>query len=83
MDTITPRAEPLSAPAHREQAPEAVRLPTIGTITVAPSGTTGSFVTSGGAVSLVAGDRLAIVGPDPADATLADIAITLKGTRTS
>ena len=30
---------------------------------------------------LAPGDRLAIVNQDPADATLADLSITLKGTR--
>jgi hypothetical protein len=52
---------------------------TAGTITVSPSGTTGSF-TVGSTISLVAGDVLTIVGPSSADATLADIAITLAGT---
>jgi hypothetical protein len=34
-----------------------------------------------GAVSFAPGDRLGIVNEDPADATLADLSITLKGKR--
>ena len=50
----------------------------IGTVTLAASATTGTF--SGAAASFVAGDVLTILAPSPADATLADIGITLAGT---
>jgi hypothetical protein len=44
---------------------------------------TGTFATAGGcAVTFAAGDRLAIVNEDPADATLADLSITFLGKRT-
>jgi hypothetical protein len=52
----------------------------IGTITFTNAGNTAAFAMSG-AVSFAAGDRLAIVNEDPADATLADVSITLKGRR--
>lgn len=54
----------------------------IGTITVAASGTTGTFVTTGGATSFAIGDTLEIKCPDSPDATLANIGITFKGART-
>jgi hypothetical protein len=38
--------------------------------------------TAAGAETFAAGDRLAIINENPADATLADISITFKGTRT-
>lgn len=54
----------------------------IGTITVAASGTTGTFTTTGSGTEVFAiGDYLEITAPNPADATLADIAITLFGFR--
>lgn len=52
----------------------------VGTITFAASGTTGIFATSG-TVSFAASDLLTIVGPASADATIANLAITLTGTR--
>ncbi len=52
----------------------------IGTITFTGAGSTASFSLSGGA-SFAVGDRLAIINQNPADATLADLSITLKGTR--
>ena len=54
----------------------------IGTITIAPAGTTGTFATSGGATSYVAGDYMSLVAPASPDATLADSAMTFVGTRT-
>lgn len=50
----------------------------IGTITFAASGTTGTF-SFPSAVTFAVGDVLEIDGPANADATLANIAITLKG----
>jgi hypothetical protein len=52
----------------------------IGTITFTNAGNTAAFAMSG-AVSFAPGDRLGIVNEDPADATLADLSITLKGKR--
>ncbi|MCP5364122.1 MAG: hypothetical protein H6905_02620 [Hyphomicrobiales bacterium] len=51
-----------------------------GTITVAASATSGTF-TAATETSFAVGDVLTIEGPATADASLADIAITLKGTR--
>jgi len=43
----------------------------------------GTFATAGGgAETFAAGDRLAIINEDPADATLADLSITFLGKRT-
>jgi hypothetical protein len=43
----------------------------------------GTFATAGsGAETFAAGDRLAIINQDPADATLADLSITFLGKRT-
>lgn len=54
----------------------------IGTCTIAASGTTPTFATSGGtAVSFAAGDVLEIICPTTADATLANPSITLVGAR--
>jgi hypothetical protein len=53
----------------------------VGTVTIAATGQIGAFATSGGAVSCSPGDRLAVVNQNPADASLADISITFKGTR--
>jgi hypothetical protein len=52
----------------------------IGTITFSDAGNTATFALSGGA-TFAAGDRLAIVNDSPADATLADLSITLQGRR--
>lgn len=52
----------------------------IGSITFAAAGQTATFSLSGGA-SFAAGDRLSIINENPADANLADVSITLKGTR--
>jgi hypothetical protein len=51
----------------------------VGTVTFAAAGTAGTLVTTGGAVALVAGDVLSLVAPAVADATIADVAITLLG----
>lgn len=53
----------------------------IGTITVAAAGTSGTFVTTGGATSFAANDVLELVTQTTADATLANVSITLSGTR--
>lgn len=50
-----------------------------GTLSFAAGATTGVF--SGTATDFAAGDRLTIVAPDPRDASLAQIAITLAGAR--
>jgi hypothetical protein len=52
----------------------------IGTITFSDAGNTATFALSGGA-AFAAGDRLAIVNENPANATLADLSITLQGIR--
>jgi hypothetical protein len=52
----------------------------IGTIMFSDAGNTAAFALSGGA-TFAAGDRLAIVNENPADATLADLSITLQGRR--
>lgn len=52
----------------------------IGTLVWAASGTSGAF-TFAAAVSFAAGDVLTLEGPATADVTLADISITLIGTR--
>jgi hypothetical protein len=51
----------------------------VGTILVSAAGTSGAFTVSS-VVNLVAGDVLTITGPATADATLADIAVTLAAT---
>lgn len=53
----------------------------IGTISITTGGAV-SFVTSGGAAAFVAGDKLSFINQAVADATLEDVSITLKGTRT-
>lgn len=56
---------------------------TVGTITVAASGTTGTFASSGGsAVNFAIGDTMEIITPTPQDTTLASASITMAGTRT-
>jgi hypothetical protein len=52
----------------------------IGTITFGAGSSTASYSLATDTV-FAPGDRLAIVNQDPADATLADLSITLKGTR--
>jgi len=51
-----------------------------GTVTIAASGTTGTFASAAGAI-FAAGDILDVVGPSPRDATLADMHVTLFGYR--
>lgn len=51
----------------------------VGSITIATNGAV-TFVTTGTTVSLVYGDSLEIFAPAVADTTLANVAITLKGT---
>ncbi|MBL0420517.1 collagen-like protein [Ramlibacter sp. AW1] len=53
----------------------------VGSITFAATGSSGTFTTTGGAVSLTAGQTLEIVAPATADATLADIGFALKAAR--
>lgn len=53
----------------------------VGTITVAASGTTGTFATTGGEVQVEPGEVVEITAPSSADATLADVSITLNGAR--
>lgn len=57
---------------------------TIGTVTISTGGVVG-FTTSGGATeSFASGDELTLIGTSgSADATLADVSITLQGTRAS
>ena len=58
---------------HRNGSP-------IGTITFGIGASAGTFATAGGgAETFAAGDRLAIINEDPADATLADLSITFLG----
>lgn len=52
----------------------------IGSINFAASATTGTFTFSS-AVTTAAGDIIQVTGPSTADATLADVSITLVGTR--
>jgi hypothetical protein len=52
----------------------------IGSITFGAGLNTASFSLAADTM-FASGDRLAIVNQDPADATLADLSITLKGTR--
>ena len=54
----------------------------IGSCTIVAGGTTPTFTSSGGAAqTFAAGDLLSIIAPETPDATLADPAITLAGTR--
>lgn len=52
----------------------------VGTVRWAASGTSASFISASGA-SYAAGDVMKVLGPATADATLADIGISLLGTR--
>lgn len=55
---------------------------TIGTITFAASGTTGTFASSGGTTNtFAAGDIFSITAPASPDATLADIGFVVAGVR--
>ena len=55
----------------------------VGAITFGTGASAGTFATAGGgAETFAAGDRLAIINEDPADATLADLSITFLGKRT-
>jgi hypothetical protein len=54
---------------------------TIGTFAISTSGVFTFTSTGGAAQSFAIGDSLLIVTPSPADATLADVAITLAGNR--
>lgn len=54
---------------------------TVGTITFAASGSVATFNSSGAPLSFLVGDTLECVAPDPQDATLAGVSITLAGTR--
>jgi hypothetical protein len=59
------------------------RMAELGTITFGIGASRGTFATAGGgAETFGAGDRLAIINEDPADATLADLSITFLGKRT-
>lgn len=69
-------ANPTAVAAFDVQKNEA----SIGSISISTSGVF-TFNTTGAGVSMVAGDRIKIVAPNPQDATLADVAVTLKGTR--
>jgi hypothetical protein len=61
---------------HRNGSP-------IGTITFGTGASAGTFATAGGGAEIfAAGDRLAIINDNPADATLADLSITFLGKRT-
>lgn len=53
----------------------------IGTVAISTLGVF-TFLTSGGATSMAAGDRLSVVAPGSPDATLSGIAISFAGTRT-
>lgn len=52
----------------------------IGSISISTSGVF-TFNTTGGAVTLAAGDRLSLTAPSPQDASLANISIVFMGTR--
>lgn len=52
----------------------------VGTLTFTAS-TEGIFATSGGAVTFIEGDVLKIIAPATADASLANVSISLLGTR--
>lgn len=85
---VAPRAFtlPAGASASRAQCLTSATATTVfsiqrdgstwGTITFPPDGIVGTFIASA-AVPFVAGERLTVVAPNPADATLADLFITL------
>jgi VCBS repeat-containing protein len=50
----------------------------VGSITISTGGAF-TFATTGGSVALVSGDQLKVVAPSSADATIANVSITLKG----
>lgn len=52
----------------------------VGSITVSTGGVF-TFATTGGGVSLAAGDRLSVTAPDPQDATLSGTSFVFAGTR--
>jgi hypothetical protein len=52
----------------------------IGTLVFAAAGTTGTFTVAGGA-SFAINDNLTVTAPASADATLANVSVTLTGTR--
>lgn len=54
---------------------------TVGTITFAAAGASGTFTTTAGDLTVSAGQVLSIVAPSSQDSTLANISITLKGSR--
>lgn len=51
----------------------------VGTVTVSTGGVF-TFATTGGALSLAAGDQLKVVGPNPADISIANTSISFRGT---
>ena len=53
---------------------------TIGTISIATSGTATLTTTSGTSKAIAIGDVLKVVAPGTVDTTIANVAITLKGT---
>jgi hypothetical protein len=77
-------AERCPGPAlHGPQADRHASWRGLGTITFGIGASAGTFAKgSGGAETFAAGDRLAIINKDPADATLADLSITFLGKRT-
>jgi hypothetical protein len=52
----------------------------VGTIKFAAGSHTATF-TAASPIALAVGDRLAPIGPSPADATLSDVSVTIQGTR--
>ncbi len=51
----------------------------VGTVTVSTSGVF-TFATTSGALSLAPGDQLKVIGPNPADASIANTSISFRGT---
>lgn len=54
---------------------------TVGTVSISTGGVFTFASTGGTAVSFTSGDRMTIIAPNPQDTSLADVAITLVGTR--